>query len=68
MAQTPLGAEAVFCHGPILQAVAAAGIFPDSKTFVDMSLRADPEVIDIFTWSIHLSGFCGSIIPHAPRN
>ena len=35
---------AIFCHGPLLHAVQSAHIFPDSKTFVDMSLKDEPEV------------------------
>lgn len=35
----------VFCGGPILEAVQMARIFPDSKTFVDMPLKEDPEVV-----------------------
>lgn len=35
---------AVFCEGPILQAVQSRGLFNDSKDFVDMPLRVDPEV------------------------
>ena len=33
----------VFCHGPLLHAVQMSFIFNDSKTFVDMPLRIDPE-------------------------
>ena len=33
----------VFCFGPLLQAVQSAGLWSDSKTFVDMPLLADPE-------------------------
>mmetsp|Transcript_88547 Transcript_88547/g.154742 ORF Transcript_88547/g.154742 Transcript_88547/m.154742 type:complete len:578 (+) Transcript_88547:84-1817(+) len=35
----------VFCGGPILEAVQMARLFPDSKTFVDMPLKEDPEVV-----------------------
>lgn len=37
-------ASKVFCDGPLLDAVQRAGIFEDSKTFVDRPLKADPEV------------------------
>eukprot|EP01124_Arcella_intermedia_P028059 TRINITY_DN562_c0_g1_i1.p1 TRINITY_DN562_c0_g1~~TRINITY_DN562_c0_g1_i1.p1 ORF type:complete len:541 (+),score=96.18 TRINITY_DN562_c0_g1_i1:130-1752(+) len=33
----------VYCGGPLLETIQRAGIFPDSKTFVDMPLKADPE-------------------------
>ncbi len=36
---------AVFCEGELLDAVQTAGIFEDSKEFVDMPMRVDPEVI-----------------------
>lgn len=45
----PAGMEAqrractVFCEGPLLHAVQTAGLFPDSKKFVDMPLLRDPE-------------------------
>lgn len=32
----------IYCDGPILQAVQELKIFPDSKFFVDMPLKADP--------------------------
>jgi len=35
----------VFCEGDLLQAVQLAGIFQDSKEFVDMPMRVDPEII-----------------------
>ena len=35
----------VFCEGELLQAVQLAGIFQDSKEFVDMPMRVDPEII-----------------------
>eukprot|EP01138_Halocafeteria_seosinensis_P013871 gb/GECG01014164.1/.p1 GENE.gb/GECG01014164.1/~~gb/GECG01014164.1/.p1 ORF type:complete len:689 (+),score=57.66 gb/GECG01014164.1/:1-2067(+) len=35
----------VFCHGPLLKAVQLSGIFEDSKTFVDMPMRDEPEAI-----------------------
>ena len=33
----------IFCTGPILSAFQLAGLWNDSKTFVDFSLRADPS-------------------------
>ena len=33
----------VFCAGPLLEAVQLAGVFNDSKTFVDMPLLLDPS-------------------------
>ncbi len=38
-------AAKVYCHGDLLSAVQTAGIFEDSKEFVDMPMRVDPEVI-----------------------
>ena len=35
----------VFCEGDLLDAVQTTGIFQDSKEFVDMPMRQDPEVI-----------------------
>jgi len=35
----------VYSAGPLLDAVQQAHIFPDSKTFVDMPMREDPEVV-----------------------
>ncbi|KRZ76107.1 Trehalase [Trichinella papuae] len=32
----------IYCHGPILDAVQTAHLFPDSKYFVDMALKKDP--------------------------
>lgn len=34
----------IFCEGPVLHAIQMSGIFPDSKTFVDMPMRFDPDV------------------------
>ena len=42
-ARTIARACAVYCHGPLLEAVQLSGIFNDSKTFVDMPLRVSPE-------------------------
>lgn len=36
-------AFAVYCHGGLLDAVQRTGLFQDSKHFVDMPLRVDPE-------------------------
>lgn len=39
----------VYCTGPILEAVQLSGIFPDSKTFVDMPMIYEPETtLDAF--------------------
>lgn len=35
----------VYCSGPILEAVQLSGIYNDSKTFVDMPMKFDPEVV-----------------------
>lgn len=35
----------VYCAGSLLDAVQNSGIFNDSKTFVDMPLKQDPEII-----------------------
>lgn len=36
----------VYCYGDLLAAVQLSGIFNDSKTFVDMPMKVDPEVIN----------------------
>lgn len=36
----------VYCYGDILAAVQQSGIYNDSKTFVDMPMRADPEAVN----------------------
>ncbi|KRG04852.1 trehalase isoform X1 [Drosophila mojavensis] len=33
----------IYCYGPLLHTVQMAKLFPDSKTFVDMKLKASPE-------------------------
>mmetsp|Transcript_8383 Transcript_8383/g.21410 ORF Transcript_8383/g.21410 Transcript_8383/m.21410 type:complete len:566 (+) Transcript_8383:63-1760(+) len=38
-------ASAVFCRGDLLDAVQRARLFSDSKHFVDMPMRAEPEAI-----------------------
>lgn len=35
----------IFCEGDVLHYVQLSGIFNDSKTFVDMPMKVDPEVI-----------------------
>ncbi|CAM9566394.1 unnamed protein product [Scytosiphon promiscuus] len=35
----------VYCHGPLLEAIQSARLFPDSKTFVDMPMKQDPNII-----------------------
>ena len=41
----PINRPQVFCEGDLLDAVQMAGIFEDSKEFVDMPLRFDPEYV-----------------------
>ena len=41
----PVCDSGIFCHGKLLEAVQMANIFPDSKTFVDMKLKHDGNVI-----------------------
>ena len=36
----------VYCKGPILHYVQISGIYNDSKTFVDMPMRVDPEIVN----------------------
>jgi hypothetical protein len=36
---------AIMCTGPVLQVVQFSGLFNDSKTFVDMPLLYDPDVV-----------------------
>eukprot|EP00053_Salpingoeca_punica_P011358 m.101306 g.101306 ORF g.101306 m.101306 type:complete len:625 (-) comp15655_c0_seq1:81-1955(-) len=38
-------AHPIYCSGPILEAVQMMGIFPDSKTFVDMPLNANISTV-----------------------
>lgn len=38
-------ASAIYCSGELLHAVQRARVFDDCKHFVDMPLRADPEVV-----------------------
>lgn len=39
----------IYCHGPLLHTVQMAKIYEDSKTFVDMKMRASPdETLDKF--------------------
>ncbi|XP_052783364.1 trehalase-like [Mya arenaria] len=35
----------IWCQGPLLEALQTARLFPDSKTFVDMSLKANPDEV-----------------------
>lgn len=35
----------VYCRGPLLQAVQKANLFSDSKTFVDMPMLEEPELV-----------------------
>ncbi|CAG2197877.1 TREH [Mytilus edulis] len=35
----------IYCDGPLLHAIQMAKIFPDGKTFVDMSMKENPDVI-----------------------
>lgn len=48
--------SSVFCEGPILEAIAHARIFNDSKTFVDMPLLVDPIVAQEAFASLFLNG------------
>lgn len=45
MPSYPYQPSQVFCEGDLLDAVQMAGIFEDSKEFVDMPLRFDPEYV-----------------------
>jgi len=38
-------ASSIFCYGALLHAVQTSHMYKDSKTFVDMSMKKDPEVI-----------------------
>ena len=47
---TPFSTCDIFCTGPLLSAYQLAGLFDDSKTFVDFSLRSSPsDVYRAFT-------------------
>eukprot|EP00903_Cladosiphon_okamuranus_P020327 g18650.t1 len=35
----------IYCDGPLLEAVQSARLFPDSKTFVDMPMKQDPNQV-----------------------
>jgi hypothetical protein len=35
----------IYCYGELLEAVQLSGLFQDSKEFVDMPMKYDPEVI-----------------------
>ncbi|XP_048777077.2 trehalase-like isoform X2 [Ostrea edulis] len=35
----------IFCHGELLDTIQRLRLFPDSKTFVDMSLRESPDAV-----------------------
>lgn len=37
----------IYCHGPLLHAVQMAGVFPDSKHFVDMPIKRNSSVFQI---------------------
>ncbi|XP_026325306.1 trehalase-like, partial [Hyposmocoma kahamanoa] len=34
----------IYCHGPLLDTVQMAGLYNDSKTFVDMKMRSSPNI------------------------
>nr|ARD05075.1 trehalase 2 [Antheraea pernyi] len=34
----------IYCHGPLLHKVQMAGLYNDSKTFVDMKIRISPKI------------------------
>ena len=56
----------IFCTGPILAAFQLAGIWNDSKTFVDFSLRSDPsEVYAAFLQLSNLSSASLTTFLHA---
>ena len=35
----------MFCHGQLLDTIQQSGIYPDSKTFVDMHMLMNPETV-----------------------
>ncbi|XP_048254050.1 trehalase-like isoform X2 [Haliotis rufescens] len=35
----------IYCQGPLLDKIQMAGIYEDSKTFVDMNLKDDPDTV-----------------------
>lgn len=45
----------IYCFGDLLKTVQLAQIFPDSKTFVDMKLKASPEdtLAAFKTWQLN---------------
>ena len=43
--QRPPCDHPIYCTGELLDAVQSARLFPDDKTFVDMPMRVEPEVI-----------------------
>jgi alpha,alpha-trehalase len=34
----------IYCYGPLLDTVQMAGLYNDSKTFVDMKLKLPPNI------------------------
>ncbi|CAH4036687.1 trehalase-like isoform X2 [Pieris brassicae] len=34
----------IYCHGPLLETVQMAGLYNDSKTFVDMKIKSSPKI------------------------
>lgn len=58
---SPSSCHAVFCTGRLLQAVQAARLFPDSKTFVDMPIRSTPETV-LAAFDKLASGFAGTLV------
>ncbi|XP_035713254.1 trehalase isoform X1 [Folsomia candida] len=42
---SPISNDAIYCHGLLLHTVQMSGLFPDSKTFVDMKLKTSPDQV-----------------------
>ncbi|XP_047540830.1 trehalase-like isoform X1 [Vanessa atalanta] len=40
----PTCESTIFCHGPLLDTVQMAGLYNDSKTFVDMKMKLSPNI------------------------
>lgn len=40
----------IYCDGPMLHAIQMAKLFPDGKTFVDMSLKDNPGKTLVFSY------------------
>ncbi|XP_075987321.1 trehalase-like isoform X2 [Anticarsia gemmatalis] len=47
----------IYCHGPLLDTVQMAGLYNDSKTFVDMKLKLAPNItMEHFNQMMHRTG------------